>query len=296
MKKTGKWLKIGELEQISGTSRHTIHSYVQIGLLHPPVKTGKTMAYYDESHIEKLKYIHELKKQGLTLAVIREKISDLVLHNYFQVPDSEHFRLKKKDTKGRKVPKRLQGKKTQESILNLATTLFKEKGYKATKVSDITSRLKIGKGSFYFFFNDKKELFLACVPRIFEALFSLDWERIRHEEDPLKRLELRIQAALPVVEDFATIIKLSKEVLESDDPKLRKLGKKILTSIRKPIEADIKKCIEKGVIRPVEPKMLSIMTIGVVWSLDLMLSLDKEISLSAMENHLYDIFRMTPSN
>jgi len=253
------------------------------------------MAYYDESHVENLKFIHELKKQGLTLSVIREKISDLILKNHFKVPDRKHFRLKKKDTKGRKVPKRLQGQKTQESILNLASTLFKEKGYKATKVSDITSRLKIGKGSFYFFFNDKKELFLACAPKIFNSLFSAGWEKIRQEEDPLKRLELRIQSALPVVEEFTTIIKLSKEVLESDDPKLRKLGKKILTSIRKPIETDINNCIEKGVIGPVEPKMLSIMTIGVVWSLDLMMTLDKECSLPMIEDNLYRILNIKPS-
>ncbi len=292
MKDGQRWFKIGELEKKCGVSRHTIHLYLQIGLLHAPIKTGKTMAYYDDAHVQKLKYIRKLKKQGLPLNTIRDQISEMVVNNYFEIQDTADFQVKKKNNKGQKYPKRMQGKKTRESILELATILFKEKGYKATKINDITGQLNIGKGSFYFFFNNKTELFLACAPEIFNALFSEGWEKIRQEEDPIKRLELRVQIALPVVREFSAIIKLSKEVLESDDPKLRKLGGKIISSIRKPIESDIKKCIESGQIQPVEPKLVSILTIGMMESIDFMLSIEKEFSLSAVEEQLYFLLKI----
>jgi hypothetical protein len=43
-KKEGLY-RMAVLEKISGLPRKTIHFYTQVGLLHPPLKTGKTMAY-----------------------------------------------------------------------------------------------------------------------------------------------------------------------------------------------------------------------------------------------------------
>ncbi len=94
--------------------------------------------------------------------------------------------------------------------------------------------------------------------------------------------------------EFSAIIKLSKEVLESDDPKLRKLGEKIISSIRKPIEADIRKCIDAGIIPSVEPKMLSILTIGMIESIDFMLTVEKEFSLSDIQEQIYSLLKLHP--
>ena len=47
-------LSIGELERLSGTPRHAIHRYIRSGLLPKPLKTSKTMAYYNEAHLERL--------------------------------------------------------------------------------------------------------------------------------------------------------------------------------------------------------------------------------------------------
>jgi hypothetical protein len=106
---------------------------------------------------------------------------------------------------GRRFPQKERGIRTREAILELGCRLFRNKGYRNTKVSDITREMRIGKGTFYFYFSDKKELFLECVPRIFESLFSTGWDRIRQVKDPRRRLELRAQAVLPVLEEFCTI-------------------------------------------------------------------------------------------
>ena len=47
----------------------------------------------------------------------------------------------------------------EEKALNQAMELFWEKGYHNTSLSDLTSTLKIGKGSFYDTFSGKKPLF-----------------------------------------------------------------------------------------------------------------------------------------
>jgi len=291
VKEKKKWFKIGELERLTGISRRTVHYYLQIGLLHPPEKTGKTMAYYDELHIQKLETIGELKQQGLPLFAIREKISGIPQEKTTRVKRTQTIQLKKHDKKNQKLPQRIQGKKTRESIIKLAIKIFKEKGYKETKVNDITSQLNIGKGSFYFFFKNKKELFLECASGIFEALFSEGWDKIYKEKNPLKRIDLRMETVLPARREFSSIIKLCKEVLNDDDPKLRSLGNQIIISIRKPIESDISKCIDQGLIPSVNPKIISLVTIIIIENLDFFLSVEKDFSRSTIQEIINGIMK-----
>ncbi len=68
-------LRISELAQKAGVSPATIKHYVNEGLIPKPVKTGKTMAYYDESSIDRIHRIKKLQKEKfLPLEVIRRMI------------------------------------------------------------------------------------------------------------------------------------------------------------------------------------------------------------------------------
>jgi len=282
MKESQKWFKIKDIERITGISRRTVHFYLTEGLLHPPRKTGKTMSYYDEEHIRKLSQIGRLKEQGLPLLDIRERISGPGKTKYVEAQRRGDFRLKGSAYKDQRLPQRIQGKKTMENIVESASQVFMEKGYKETKISHITKELNIGKGSFYSFFRNKKELFLVCVPRIFQSLFREGWEKIQEEDNPLKRLQLRTQAVVAVRRQFSSILRLSKEVLEDDDPNLRELGNQIVGSIRKPIESDLEKCIEQGLIPSVDPKAVTIITLVLFESIDFIRSVDKDLSESTI--------------
>ncbi|MES5896512.1 TetR family transcriptional regulator [Bacillus cereus group sp. RP43] len=53
----------------------------------------------------------------------------------------------------------------EDQVLDLAMQLFWEKGYEATSLSDLTSRMGIQRPSIYSAFGDKKELFEAALRR-----------------------------------------------------------------------------------------------------------------------------------
>ena len=287
MRKTADLYKIGELERLTGTPRRTIHFYLEIKLLHPPMKTGKTMAYYDEFHIKKLELINKLKQQGLSLIVIGERVSELRMTTSQQTQKSDDPSIDKKPKTEKKLPQRSHGIKTRENIIKLSTQLFQEKGYNETKINDIIRLLNIGKGSFYFFFNNKQELFIECVPEIFNTFFSDTLMTIRHEKNPLKRFELRMEAVLPVQKEFCSILKLCREVIQDDDPKMKQLGNQILDSIRKPIESDLRKCIEQGLIPDLDPKVISVMLIVIIENSDFIRLIEKDFSLSSVLNLFY---------
>src|SRR5436190_23831525 len=55
---------MGELAERAGVSVATIKYYIREGLLPPPpIKTGRTMAYYDTAYLDQLKLIRTLREQ-----------------------------------------------------------------------------------------------------------------------------------------------------------------------------------------------------------------------------------------
>jgi DNA-binding transcriptional MerR regulator len=57
-------LRIGDLAEQSGVPIATIKYYIREGLLPPPpMKTGRTMAYYDEDYLEQLRVVRRLREE-----------------------------------------------------------------------------------------------------------------------------------------------------------------------------------------------------------------------------------------
>lgn len=63
-------LRVEELAERAGTSVDTVRFYQGQRLLEPPRREGR-VAWYDESHLERIERIRELQRKGFTLAVIR---------------------------------------------------------------------------------------------------------------------------------------------------------------------------------------------------------------------------------
>jgi len=65
-------MRINEVVKASGVSIQTIHYYLREGLLTPPVKTARNMAYYEPVCVEEIRLIKELQvKKFLPLSVIK---------------------------------------------------------------------------------------------------------------------------------------------------------------------------------------------------------------------------------
>ena len=127
------FMRIKELEQRSGVPRTTIHFYLRQGLLHSPNKTGRTMAYYDESHLKRLQDIQNIKGNiRMPLPFLKEKIAALTREGkegrikVMQSMKDVATTTKAKDSKRRK-------------IVEAAIQVFSQKGYHRTKVQDITN-------------------------------------------------------------------------------------------------------------------------------------------------------------
>ena len=90
---------------------------------------------------------------------------------------------------------------TRQRILSAATEIFSEKGYYGTAVDDIVKASNSSKGSFYFHFPSKQEIFFSLIDRFVVSLTS----NIEIAVDRENRTYNKIDAALCVV--FNTISK-----------------------------------------------------------------------------------------
>lgn len=77
-KPSSEYLRIGELAERASVSVATIKYYIREGLLPPPpVKTGRTMGYYDQAYLARLTLIRSLREDHyLPLRVIRQILTD----------------------------------------------------------------------------------------------------------------------------------------------------------------------------------------------------------------------------
>ena len=82
---------MGALAEASGVSAATIKHYLREGLLPPPVKTSRNMAWYTPDYVDRIKLIKRLQEERyLPLKVIKR-----ILKNE---PDQVEARLQMEDT------------------------------------------------------------------------------------------------------------------------------------------------------------------------------------------------------
>ncbi|MBN1663457.1 MAG: TetR family transcriptional regulator, partial [Deltaproteobacteria bacterium] len=171
-------MTIRELEERSGIRRSTIHHYIWYGLLHQPYKTGKTMAYYDQSHLKRLEVIQNIKMNYLKSTKASRVPLDFIKHRM-----SEHYTLTKGKTEiSKQRIKSEQGKEKKKDIIEATLKLYADRGYYLTNIRDIAGAVGISAPTFYHYFRDKRELFVEVIEYVVrnikeEVSAALDQEK-----------------------------------------------------------------------------------------------------------------------
>jgi DNA-binding transcriptional MerR regulator len=63
-------MKIGDLARRAGTTTKTVRHYERLGLLRPSARGDNLYRYYDEAHVQQLRFIRRAQRLGLTLGEI----------------------------------------------------------------------------------------------------------------------------------------------------------------------------------------------------------------------------------
>lgn len=274
-------MRIKELVEKSGVPRATIHYYLRQGLLHPPYKTGRTMAYYDDRHIKQLKEIQNLKKHTrVPIAFLKEQLASIA--------DGTRDLTKKYDVTKTVVTNKDREQKRQEIIIQ-AIQIFSQKGYHQTKIVDITSSLKISTGTFYLYFNNKRDLFMDVIDDVFRNIVGEAAIAIKGEKDFLERLKIRGRVFYEKYTKYNEILNQLRAELASEEQWPAEKINKIYHGLTRPVIREIEDAIKKGIIPQIDPDLLAYALTGLIEIMSLRVSLDKKYDLEKIIEFIVDL-------
>ena len=137
--------------------------------------------------------------------------------------------------------------KTKRKIFEASMKLFAEKGYDATSIEEITATVGVAKGTLYYHFSSKEEIFNFLVDegmKLLKNSISIKTDKMNNSLDKLRAVVLIQIKLLFKYENFMTII-LSQ--IWGNDSR-NKLCKKYLFEYIQIIENIVKQGIKKGEI------------------------------------------------
>ena len=155
--------------------------------------------------------------------------------------------------------------KTKRKIFETSMKLFAEKGYDATSIEDITATVGVAKGTLYYHFSSKEEIFNFLVEegiKLLQNSVDIKTSKFTNYIDKLKAIVL-IQIKIVVkYEDLITIL-LSQ--FWGNEARNQKCKEHILSYINQ-IEEIVKEGMKEGQIKSGNPQVIASEIYGLICS------------------------------
>lgn len=148
-------------------------------------------------------------------------------------------------------------------IFQAAIDVFSEKGFDKATMDDIAARANVAKGTIYYHFKSKEELFLFLVEEGVELLKEAVESKLSDEMSPREQLQLIVREQVEFFgnyRDFCVI--LLREAWGGEDRQFE--FRKMIRSYMYLIEKVLKEGIESGDFHPVDPEYAAAGLFGMV--------------------------------
>jgi AcrR family transcriptional regulator len=172
-----------------------------------------------------------------------------------------------------RTPKAIQEKKDakRRHILDTAAKVFAKRGYYNTKVRDILEEAGISTGSFYFYFNNKEEVFEILYDEMINAYVSVLQEAVATMTDNAEHIGKSLIKAITLsLRAFQKNKELARIMLIGSvgiSPQFEKKRTADYQKISLVFEEIFRKLLQKKAIRIPDPKVAAILFTGSIYSL-----------------------------
>ena len=131
--------------------------------------------------------------------------------------------------------------KTKRRIFNVAIKTFSEKGYDNTSVDEITAIAGVAKGSLYYHFSKKEDIFDMLLKEGFELLENSIELKTKNCTTALEKIKAVILIEIKVIVKYEYFLNVVFSQLWGEDEKNKKCKKTVFNYIK-----IIEKIIEEG--------------------------------------------------
>lgn len=291
-------MRMGELARRSGLKSQTIHYYLRRGYLHPPLIKDGNQAFYDETHLERLRLIKRCKRKNIPFAFceqLEESEGALAKRTTGKVRVHEGQVDEDRSGQGRSTGGGRSGgwtvgiSTTRDKIIDIGSRVFLQRGYRGTTITEIMNGVGVTKATFYYYFENKKDLYFVCLDRVFDTIFVEALEKIKQEEDPLKRFELRMRSSRLFLAEMVTILDLIKESLrDADEDHQRQAADVLRKALVDPLTRDVQRGMRKGVFRKVNSEVVGYIIVSVLETIAYRPMISEKITEAEIEDIMLD--------
>ena len=155
--------------------------------------------------------------------------------------------------------------KTKRKIFETSMKLFAEKGYEATSIEEITATVGVAKGTLYYHFSSKEEIFNFLIEegmKLLQNSIDIKTSKLSNYIDKLKAVVLIQIKIVARYEDLITIL-LSQ--FYGKEARNQKCQNHVYEYISK-IEQIVKEGIDKNEIKQGNPKVIASEIYGLIGS------------------------------
>lgn len=171
--------------------------------------------------------------------------------------------------------------KTKRKIFETSMKLFAEKGYDATSIEEITATVGVAKGTLYYHFSSKEEIFQFLVEegvKLLKNSIAIKTSSLTNSIDKIKAITLIEIKVLVKYESFMTII-LSE--IWGTGPRSKMCRDYVFEYIQM-IQEIVEEGMEKGELLKANPNVVASGIFGFVCS-SLIYKLRREENIEVME-------------
>ena len=237
------YMKMTELSTLSGVTIPKIRYYIKKKIVPQPIKINQTTAYYGPHHLARLKVLKEMIQDKKNPISVIKRMIDSIEEGAVRQPAQNGDALQI----------------IRNQIIDSSVSIFRKKGYERATIADISGAARISRNTFYQYFENKKELFIACLTKLF-----LEWRREAPNEttpipEVVKHLSLSFFKVYPRWSDMMNLFRASATKYPKDFAD--RLEQSLESRIR-PIAADIEKGIKEGLFRPIDKELAAMALAG----------------------------------
>lgn len=155
--------------------------------------------------------------------------------------------------------------RTKRKIFEAAMELFAKQGYDGTSVDEITSVVGIAKGTLYYHFSSKEEIYNFLIVEGMNLFKNSIELKASQHENSIDKLRAAILVQLRIMEKYESLITLIIGQMWGKDER-NLLCRQCVFGYTEMLENIINTGIEKGEIVPKNPQVISALVFGLTSS------------------------------
>jgi AcrR family transcriptional regulator len=155
--------------------------------------------------------------------------------------------------------------KTKRKIFETSLKLFAEKGYDATSIEDITATVGVAKGTLYYHFSSKEEIFNFLIEEGSKLLQNSIDIKIAKHSNYIDKIKAIVLIELKIVDKYEEIISILVSQFWGKEERNVKCQQCIYDYISK-IESIVQEGMDAGQIKNGDAKIISSEIYGIICS------------------------------